>query len=75
MHAGLNRQSGNFSLQSAGFLIKDGKRDHPLDVITVSGNLNQLFLDIVRVANDSRIFPSAISCPSVAVKKLNVAGK
>ena len=39
LHAGLNPQSGNFSLQSTGFLIKDGKKDRGLDVITVSGNL------------------------------------
>lgn len=75
MHAGLNRQSGNFSLQSAGFLIENGKLGRPLDVITVSGNLKQLFLDVVKVGNDKRLFPSAISCPSVVVKKLNIAGK
>lgn len=75
LHAGMNRQSGNFSLQSGGFLIKDGKKDRPLDMITVSGNLMKLFMDIREVGSDVRLFPSAVSCPSVIVKRLKVAGK
>lgn len=75
LHAGLNPQSGNFSLQSTGFLIKNGKRDRGLDIITVSGNLMKLFADIVTVGNDVKVFTSATSCPSVIVKKLAVSGK
>lgn len=75
LHAGLNPQSGNFSLQSTGFLIKDGKRDRGLDVITVSGNLIDLFKDVLEVGSDSRVFPSGISCPSLLIKKIVVSGK
>ncbi|MBP5231007.1 MAG: TldD/PmbA family protein [Clostridia bacterium] len=75
MHAGLNPQSGNFSLQSTGFLVKDGRRDRPLDIITVSGNLMELFKDVTEVGSDLRTFPSSVSCPSVLVRKLKVAGK
>ena len=74
LHAGLNPRSGNFSLQSTGFLIKDGKKDRGLDIITVSGNLVSLFKDIQLVGNDSKEF---IGCkvPSVVVKTLGVSGK
>lgn len=75
MHAGMNPQSGNFSLQSTGFLIKDGKKDRPLDIITVSGNLMQLFKDIVEVGNDVRVFPGGSATPSVLIKKIAVSGK
>ena len=75
LHSGLNPQSGNFSLQSTGFLIKDGKRDRGLDVITVSGNLIDLFKDVVEVGSDARVFPSGISCPSLLIKKIVVSGK
>lgn len=75
LHAGLDAQTGNFSLQSSGFLIKDGKKDHPLDVITVSGNLVKLFEGIIEVANDSKVFSSAVETPSVLVKKLAIGGK
>ena len=75
LHAGLNPQSGNFSLQSSGFLIKDGKLDRALDVVTVSGNLIDVFKDVVEVGNDVRVFPSGVSCPSIYVKKTIVSGK
>lgn len=75
LHAGMNFQSGNFSLQSTGFLVKDGKLARGLDLITVSGNIVDLFKDIVAVGSDVRVFPSAVSCPSVQVKKIIVAGK
>ena len=75
LHAGLNPQSGNFSLQSTGFLIKDGKKDRPLDIITVSGNLMKLFMNIKTLGNDSKSFLSAVNCPSVIVKKLAIGGK
>ena len=75
LHAGLNQQSGNFSLQSTGFLIKDGKKDRPLDLITVSGNLLEVFKDVIEVGNDTLVSPSGISSQSVIIKKISVSGK
>ena len=74
LHAGLNPRSGNFSLQSTGYMIENGKKGHPLDIITVSGNLVDLFNSIVTVGGDSRTFLSAIRCPSVVIKKIAVSG-
>lgn len=75
LHAGLNPRSGNFSLQSTGFLVENGKLSHGLDIITVSGNLVDLFNDISEVGSDSKEFISGMKCPSVIVKKLKVSGK
>ena len=75
LHAGLNPQSGNFSLQSTGFLIKDGKKDRGLDVVTVSGNLVDLFKDVLEVGSDEKVFPSGVACSSVMIKKIVVSGK
>ena len=75
LHAGLNESSGNFSLQSTGFLIKDGKKDHGLDIITVSGNLMNLFADVLEVGSDTKISPYGASCPSLLIKQLSVSGK
>lgn len=72
LHAGLNPQSGNFSLQSAGFIIKNGKKDKPLDMIVVSGNLIDLFSNVLEVGKEEEIFPSGISCPPVIVKSLKI---
>lgn len=75
LHAGLNARSGNFSLQSTGYMIENGIKGHPLDIITVSGNLVDLFNSIISVGSDSRTFLSAIRCPSVIIKKIAVSGK
>ena len=75
LHAGLNPQSGNFSLQAEGFLIKDGKKDHPLDIITISGNLMQVFNDVLEVGNDIKVTTSATQAESVLVKSIGVGGK
>ena len=75
LHAGMNPQSGNFSLQSTGFLIKDGKKDRGLDVITVSGNLMNIFADVLEVGNDVKVFPNGTSCSSMLIKKIVVSGK
>ena len=75
LHSGLNEQSGNFSLQSSGFLIKDGKKDRGLDIITISGNLLQLFSDVLEVGSDTEISPSGVSSQSILIKEISVSGK
>ena len=75
LHAGLNSQSGNFSLQSSGYLIKNGKKDRPLDIITISGNLMKIFEDTLEVGNDTEVTPSASSVQSILIKELSVSGK
>lgn len=75
LNAGMNPQSGNFSLQSTGFFIKNGKKDHPLDLITLSGNLIDVFKDIEAVGSDTRVYPNGVSSQSVIVKKMAISGK
>ena len=75
LHAGLNPQSGNFSLQSTGFMIENGKKGKPLDLITVSGNLLEIFQDVIDVGNDTYVSPSGVSAQSLLIKKIVVSGK
>ena len=75
LHAGLNPQSGNFSLQSTGFLIENGKKGRPLDLITVSGNLLDIFKDVIEVGNDVTVSPFGVSSESVLIKKIAVSGE
>ena len=75
LHAGLNPQSGNFSLQSTGFMIENGKKGRPLDLITVSGNLLEIFQDVLEVGNDTYVSPSGVSAQSILIKKIVVSGK
>ena len=76
LHSGMNAHSGNFSLQCAGFMIRDGKKAEPLALITVAGNLLNVFNDIKCVANNNKlVIFNQTSCPSILIKKLAISGK
>ena len=79
LHAGANPISGDFSLQSAGFLIRDGKKGDFVKSFTVAGNFYDLLNQIIHVSNKV-VLPSAFGMhtfgsPSVLVDKLSIAGK
>ncbi|MBR4378277.1 MAG: TldD/PmbA family protein [Bacilli bacterium] len=76
LHSGMNAQSGNFSLQCAGFMIRDGKKADPLALITVAGNLLNVFSNIKCIANNNKlVISNQMSCPSILVGKLTISGK
>lgn len=75
LHAGLNAQSGNFSLQSSGFLIENGKKTTPVDLITIGGNLIDLFNDVIEVGGDVKHLVGGVSIPSLVIKSIKVSGK
>ena len=76
LHAGANPVTGDFSLQSAGFLIEDGKKTARVKSFTVAGNFYDLLKNIVCAA-DNLEFPGmgTVGSPSVLVEGLSVAGK
>lgn len=75
LHAGMNAASGNFSLIANGFMIRDGKLAEPLALITVAGNLFDIFGQITAVANNVEIRMNTYSVPAVLVKSISVSGK
>lgn len=75
MHSGMNPISGDFSLQASGYRIENGKITTPVNLITIAGNLFELFKDIDEVGNDMHLSYSGILTPSVSVKKLAISGK
>ena len=75
LHAGMNPQSGNFSLIAQGYMVRDGKRAEPLSLITVAGNLFDVFAQIMAVGNDQELRMNGYFVPSVLVKKISVSGK
>ena len=79
LHAGAHPISGDFSLQSAGFLIENGVKTEHVKSFTVAGNFYELLKNITALANNC-ILPSAmgmttVGSPSVLVDGLSIAGK
>lgn len=79
LHAGANPISGDFSLQSAGFMIENGVKTTYVKSFTVAGNFYELLKNVVAVA-DNVTLPmamgkTAFGAPSTWVDGLSVAGK
>ncbi|MCQ2742508.1 MAG: TldD/PmbA family protein [Bacilli bacterium] len=72
---GMNPQSGDFSCQAQGFMIRDGKVAEPLTLITISGNLLKLFSDLKEFSNRVELKNSSISVADAYIKKLSIGGK
>lgn len=79
LHAGADPISGDFSLQSAGFMLRDGKKAEYVKSFTVAGNFYDLLKNIVALANNSHLpnamGSTAFGSPTVLVEGLSVAGK
>jgi PmbA protein len=79
LHAGANVISGDFSLQSAGFLIENGKKTKAVKSFTVAGNFFDLLRQITALSDTVKL-PMATGStnygsPSVLVEGLSIAGK
>ena len=79
LHAGADPISGDFSLQSAGYMIENGKKTRYVKSFTVAGNFYDLLKNIVALANNSHLpramGSTAFGAPSTLVDGLSVAGK
>jgi len=72
--AGYNPVSGDFSIESEGFLYEGEKLIHPLSQFTVSGNIIELFSNLSKIENKSHC-SFTVECPSFLVHELNISGK
>ena len=79
LHAGADAISGDFSLQSAGYMIENGKKTNYVKAFTVAGNFYELLKNITALANNSQLpramGMTAFGAPTVLVDGLSVAGK
>ena len=75
LHAGANFVTGDFSLLSKGFTIKDGKQDQPVEQITIAGNFFEMLKAVQAVGSDLTFPQGAFGSPSLYVGRLSVAGK
>ena len=79
LHAGADAISGDFSLQSSGYMIENGKKAGYVKSFTVAGNFYDLLKNIVCLADNCKL-PRAMGMttfgsPTVLVDGLSIAGK
>ena len=75
LHAGANPMSGDFSLIAEGYTVSGGKKDRPVEQITVAGNFYELLKSVRAVGSDLTFPGSGIGSPSVDVGEIRVSGK
>lgn len=73
MGQGVNIVTGDYSRGAAGFWVEGGEIVHPVEEITVAGNLRDLYAGIVAVGDD--VDPrSHILTGSILIDRMTVAG-
>ena len=73
MGQGVNAVTGDYSRGAGGFWVENGEIVHPVDGITIAGNLKQMFANIAAVGSD--VDPrSHVRTGSILVGRMTVAG-
>lgn len=79
LHAGANPVSGDFSLESAGFMIRDGKKCEAVKSFTVAGNFFDLLKAISALGDKLERGVSTgltgFAAPDTLVPDMSIAGK
>ncbi len=79
LHAGANAVTGDFSIQSAGFKIVDGKLGDAVKSFTIAGNFFDLLKSISALSDKVEVGVSGgfttFGAPAVLIHNMSVAGK
>jgi PmbA protein len=73
MGQGVSLVTGDYSRGAAGFLIENGQLAHPVEEVTVAGNLRDMFAAVVAAGNDIDTRGNLHS-GSVLIERMMVAG-
>ena len=73
MGQGVNTLTGDYSRGAAGFWVEHGEIQHPVDELTIAGNLAQMLpaIEAIGADDDKR---SHIHVGSMLIGKMTVAG-
>jgi PmbA protein len=74
IHASADPTTGDFSLESKGYLVENGKISRPAEQFTIAGNFYAMLKNIACVGNDLRMNAN-VGAPTVLVSALSVAGE
>lgn len=70
---GVNLVTGDYSQGAAGFWVENGEISHPVEEITIAGNLKEMLSGIVATGNDV-IIRGSRQCGSLLIERMTVAG-
>lgn len=71
---GVNLVTGDYSKGACGFWVENGKISHPVEEITIAGNLVNMFENIIAIGNDVD-YQNNIITGSVLINNITIAGR
>jgi len=71
--SGINMVTGDYSRGAAGFWVENGEIQHPVEEITIAGNLADMFLNIAAIGSDADTRGNT-ECGSIIVENMTIAG-
>jgi PmbA protein len=74
MGQGVNYVTGDYSRGAAGYWVEGGRIQHPVQEVTIAGNLKQMFKDIAAIGADAYTQGSKTT-GSVLVARMKLAGE
>jgi PmbA protein len=79
LHAGTNAVTGDFSIESAGFMIRGGKKAEAVKSFTIAGNFFELLKNIAALSDKVEFSAggsiTSFGSPAVLIPGMSVAGK
>ena len=70
---GINLVTGDYSRGAVGFWIENGEICHPVEEVTIAGNLRTMFERVVMIGDDTETRGN-IRCGSVLIDEMTLAG-
>ena len=74
MGMGVNITTGDYSRGAAGFWVANGQIVHPVEEITIAGNLRDMFSGLRQVGSDTELRGN-VRCGSVLIDEMTIAGE
>lgn len=71
---GVNFVTGDYSRGAVGLWIEGGELTHPVDEVTVAGNLRQMLMDVEMIGRDL-VFRDQTAAPTLKIGRMTVAGQ
>ena len=71
---GVNTVTGDYSRGAVGIWIENGRFTHPVQEVTIAGNLHEMLKNIEMVGNDVT-FVGSIAAPTLKIGRIVISGE
>ena len=70
---GVNTVTGDYSRGAVGIWIEDGQFVHPVQEVTIAGNLREMLKNVEMIGNDVT-FLGSIAAPTLKIENMVISG-